>query len=234
MKKTIRCIICCIFIVNISTVEAQKDTTFSMVPSFDTANAREKLTKTGWFKKRQNEHIKHIDFDGGVLNITCGKSKLDDVIKEINKKVRLMWSGPMEKAKVQLYDASQITNEEPETPTKSENKYNPDVDAFLNIEDSTIFLDDIFLELEIEEIHPRSLSYYSLIKDIYQFRKKLEELLKVPYGYDKAAKKLLSEIDELYGEIVNHKDVKYLTREQKDYFNESLLVIYNRYNDIER
>ena len=230
MKKTIRCIICCIFIVNISTVEAQKDTTFSMVPSFDTANARERLTKTGWFKK-SIKSIKHFDFDGGVLNITCEKSKFNDVIEKI-KKVPLMWSGPMEKAKVQPSDSIQTNIEEPEQPINLE--YDPKIDVFLNIEDSTIFLDEKFLDLEDEKIHPRSLSYYSLIKYIYQFKKKLEELQGLFYGEDEKAKKLLVKIDELYGEIVNHKDVKYLTREQKEYFNKSLLIIYNGYDNVER
>ena len=231
MKKTIS-IICCIFIVNISTVGAQTDTTFSMVPSFDTANAKEIITtKTALFINRQDENVKNVDFDGGILNITCEKSKFNDVIEKI-KKVPLMWSGPMEKAKVQPSDSIQTNIEEPEQPINLE--YDPKIDVFLNIEDSTIFSDEKYLDLEDEKIHPRSLSYYSLIKYIYQFKKKLEELQGLFYGEDEKAKKLLVKIDELYGEIVNHKDVKYLTREQKDYFNKSLLIIYNRYDNVER
>jgi hypothetical protein len=53
----------------------------------------------------------------------------------------------------------------PEVPV-STYKYNPEIDRLLNIEDTSIFSNNRLKEFKVEEIHPRSIDYYNLIRNI--------------------------------------------------------------------
>jgi hypothetical protein len=58
---------------------------------------------------------------------------------------------------------NEIVAAQPKPPAE---KYNPEIDKFLNLEDSSIFKDK-FMKLEDNKIPPRSRSYYQLINKIH-------------------------------------------------------------------
>ena len=93
--------------------------------------------------------------------------------------------------------------QKPSKIIRAKEKYDLSIDDFLNIEDETIFSDNIFLKIEKQQIHPRSYKYYCLINDIYQFSKMLDEYLDL-YKDSKfeEAKQKLDEMSKL-------RDMKY-------------------------
>jgi hypothetical protein len=54
-----------------------------------------------------------------------------------------------------------------EKPQLSKEKYNPEIDKFLNREDQTIFTD--FQQFPYNEIHPQRREFYQLVKSIHEF-----------------------------------------------------------------
>lgn len=102
-------------------------------------------------------------------------------------------------------------------------KYDPKIDSILNVEDSTIFFDDIFLTLDTNKVHPRSRNYCSLIKSICQFRKKLEILDNMNLRkLRENAKESLDDLSDLAEKISSDSfktERLALTSFQKEYYN---------------
>lgn len=98
-------------------------------------------------------------------------------------------------------------------------KYQSKIDEFLNIEDTTIFSDEIFLQLEEQDIHPRSYNYYCMIKDIRELGKGIQDVLQ--YKVEKKenlAKALLNDITKLIDNIYKYEEWDYLGEDQKEYY----------------
>lgn len=102
-----------------------------------------------------------------------------------------------------------------------EQKYDSAIDEFLNIEDESIFSDEKFLIRDKRQIHPRSYKYYCLISDIYQFRKKMDEVgqLLAQLQIDKV-KSELKVMYDLRERIYSYNyEIDCMTDNQKEYFN---------------
>ena len=102
-----------------------------------------------------------------------------------------------------------------------EQKYDSAIDEFLNIEDESIFSDEKFLFRDKTQIHPRSYKYYCLISDIYQFRKKMDEVgqLLAQLQIDKV-KSELKVMYDLRERIYSYNyEIDCMTESQKEYFN---------------
>lgn len=100
-------------------------------------------------------------------------------------------------------------------------KYDSAVDEFLNIEDESIFSDEKFLIRDKRQIHPRSYKYYCLISDIYQFRKKMDEVgqLLAQLQIDKV-KSELKVMYDLRERIYSYNyEIDCMTENQKEFFN---------------
>ncbi|MBQ9509647.1 MAG: hypothetical protein IJR53_09575, partial [Bacteroidales bacterium] len=111
--------------------------------------------------------------------------------------------------------------QKPSKIIRAKEKYDLSIDDFLNIEDETIFSDNIFLKIEKQQIHPRSYKYYCLINDIYQFSKMLDEYLDL-YKDSKfeEAKQKLDEMSKLRDRILSYQyEVSCLTSKQQEYYN---------------
>lgn len=206
--------------VRMGIVQAQTitDTTLHLILSPDPQLVEVKL--------KQDKIVKSCKIEGDVYIISCTNDP--NVIKDVKKKVV---STAVANAAPQS-DVVETVAPSPKlliTATGTTNNYNPKIDAFLNIEDETIFFDDYFEEIDTTSIHPRSYNYYCLINDIRQFEKKLKALKNLGYGrnQDEQAKTLLRQMDELYLRIRDYKELEYFSQIQKDYY----LEIKNQYID---
>lgn len=132
-------------------------------------------------------------------------------------------------------------------PAKPAPKYKPEIDEFLNIEDTTIF-GSRFKRCNMQEIHPSRINYYNLIQTIYDLNvilksverninpSRIAEVVK-SYGGSpedakafllKSAKSDLAKAIEYSKKITQFQnDFEYISESQKNYYN-SLI---NKLND---
>ena len=101
---------------------------------------------------------------------------------------------------------------------KKQPKYDPKIDEWLNIEDSSIFLENFMPEVTETQVNPNRRAQFNLIKDLHTCTLLLEEVEKTANEEDK--KKKLSEAKEIFYKIynLNSNIVAPLSREQKDFY----------------
>lgn len=101
---------------------------------------------------------------------------------------------------------------------KKQPKYDPKIDEWLNIEDSSIFLENFMPEVTETQVNPNRRAQFNLIKDLHTCTLLLEEVEKTTNEEDK--KKKLSEAKEIFYKIynLNSNIVAPLSREQKDFY----------------
>lgn len=101
---------------------------------------------------------------------------------------------------------------------KKQPKYDPKIDEWLNIEDSSIFLENFMPEVTETQVNPNRRAQFNLIKDLHTCTLLLEEVEKTANEDDK--KKKLSEAKEIFDKIynLNSNIVAPLSREQKDFY----------------
>lgn len=139
-----------------------------------------------------------------------------------------------------------------ETPTIAVEKYNTEIDRFLNIEDETIFI-NMYSEFDSVAIHPRSRKYYLLIKAIHNLSvylsnveqtisneniEKVVREMKLPQETVKSlllesVKKDIAQADkELENIIPLAKNIDFLSSEQKQYYKSLKEKFNNLYSTI--
>jgi len=127
--------------------------------------------------------------------------------------------------KRQIRDLQQLTTETHELPVKNE------IDYILNINDISIFTSG-FKCIPLEEIHPRSRDYYSLIKNIHDLRdlltsidgKSIVQLSQIKT--DLAQVRLLIDTINSFATTDKRKVADFLTEPQKQFYR-SLVDHYN-------
>jgi hypothetical protein len=99
--------------------------------------------------------------------------------------------------------------------------FDPEIDNFLNIENESIFTDKFMKNLFVEQIHPRSRDYYTLIKNIYDFSVLLTEVdvdrMPLVQRKDK-----LAEAKEIFdvANTANELFISALSKRQKEFFKQ--------------
>ena len=211
------CVFCTCDLVN-----AQTDTTLCLELSPDSTlfNGNLKLQK-----KVQNV-VDTFWVDGQSITIKC-KNSSPDIVEKIISVVRA--SAKADAATVRQTVASPVVPVI-EQPKKKE-KYNPEIDLFLNIEDESVFSDAKFMRLDKLQVHPRSYKYYCLISNIYEFRKKIETAQNLGFQQVEQVRKLVDEMsvltEQIMGDNFNFERLL-LTQKQKDYYNK----LYKKYEEL--
>lgn len=167
-------------------------------------------------QKKVQQAVDTFWIDGQSITIVCEKSP--DIIEKVVSTVR---NSAVEHSVVER-PAEEETVQQSVVQSTTKEKYDPDIDKFLNIEDESVFSDSKFKNLNKAQIHPRSYKYYCLIKDIFGFRKKLEEIRKLGFQEVDQAKKLVDEMLLLAYQIngVDYESERnMLTQKQKEYYN---------------
>ena len=142
---------------------------------------------------------------GGVYVFVCKNDP--DVISKVKKVFAV--SAKTDTARIITTDSS------------TGGMFKPEIDAFLNIEDSSIFSDDKFFDsLNKTDIHPRSYGYYCLIRDIRRVANRVEMLDKLNVKQLDKIKKDMSEIEVFINDYSGDKykkEKELLSEEQKTY-----------------
>jgi hypothetical protein len=101
---------------------------------------------------------------------------------------------------------------------KKQPKYDPKIDEWLNIEDSSIFLENFMPEVTETQVNPNRRAQFNLIKNIRTCTLMLEEVEKATNEEDKKNK--LSETKKVFDEVskVDRLITQPLSREQKDFY----------------
>jgi len=178
--------------------------------------------------KLQKKVQKAVDtfwIDGQSILIVCENSA--DIIEKVISTVR---ASAVEHSVI-VKPAMEETTQPAITQPKTKEKYDPDIDIFLNIEDESVFSDAKFMKVDKQQIHPRSYKYYCLILDIYEFRKKLEKAQQLGFQQVELAKKLVDEMSSLTEQIMGDdfkSERQMLTQKQKDYYNQ----LYKKYEKL--
>lgn len=109
-------------------------------------------------------------------------------------------------------------------------KYNPEIDRFLNIEDQTIFTD--FKQFSHNDIHPQRREYYQLLEYIHEFDILVAKIGSMSASDVSLIKKNLIQADDINNLIVSYTteekgELYYLlTETQKDYYRNIAKVFY--------
>lgn len=175
--------------------------------------------------------VSFCDVKDDTCIVTCANS--EKTIEKTANKIRLCAiAKSVEHTTNTSAEQAPAEINEPTTPqvTKStmvsQEKYKPEIDAFLNIEDETIFSTEKFLKLNKEEIHPRSYNRYCLISAIREFAQRMAALDNLGFTQLDEAKKELSNIDSVIDKIFSYEqEIEYLTEKQKNYYGE----LYKKY-----
>jgi hypothetical protein len=147
-----------------------------------------------------------VKYDGQDEKI---RDKIEDRIQKI-KNVRLLeYVKPDEKP----VEVEQI-------------KLDPEIDKFLNIEDESIF-DEKFMDLSVEQIHPRSKGYYIMVSNIYKLNNLSKEMSDLKYEQTDEAKEILEQVSAIIYEINSDEHNKsFLSESQKKF----CINLANRFN----
>ena len=203
------------------------DTTLRLILFPDAS--RYQLNLMSEFKNQKKEYkanIKDFQIEGQAIIVTCRNTE-DNIKKIIN--------AAQASASVQPFVAIVSEKQEKEPVTvpvvKPKEKYNPDIDSFLNIEDESIFSDAKFILLDKQRIHPRSYKYYCLIHNIYEFGKLLKTVQESKVQQLEQTKKKIEEMTNLANQITGMEyelERSFLSQKQKDYYN----GLYDQYVEI--
>jgi hypothetical protein len=138
--------------------EPQKKTTvitYEVKPTSE--KVKEELNAKNGLKTEIADKTVEIIADSTVsVSIDTAKVVLADIEKRLAAKGYVLL----------IPEPAKETEVEVEPPTLAE-KYNPEIDKFLNREDEFVFKDETFMGLQDSQIHPRSRNYYQLIKEIH-------------------------------------------------------------------
>lgn len=175
-------------------------------------------------QKKCAENVKNYWIDGQTFVVTC-KNTRDNIDKVKNA------------AQASAQPSVEIVSEKKEKePVVApvvipKEMYNPEIDLFLNIEDERIFSDAKFMILDKQQIHPRSYKYYCLIRNIYEFGKKLKTVQINGLQQPEQSKIMVDEMSELAEQISSDEyklERTWLSQKQKDYYNQ----LYKKYEEI--
>lgn len=139
MKRKIRFILTAIVSVGIANAQT-KEITFNIAP--DSASVVTRL------EGKKGISLPRFNIREQTLSLKCDTAQLkidDDLSKWLN--------------------GYKISREKKRPPTRE--KYKPEIDRFLNTEDTSVFT--AFNHFTEEEIHPRSRDFYRLIEAIHRF-----------------------------------------------------------------
>ena len=100
-----------------------------------------------------------------LLSIDTIKVKLSEIKKWLNDKEYILLL-PKEKT---------VTKKVESIPPPPPEKYNPEIDKFLNLEDTTIFTSN-FKTYYLQKIHQSRRNYYQVIQKIHDFGEKLQSI----------------------------------------------------------
>lgn len=98
------------------------------------------------------------------LSIDTNKVKLSEIKKLLNDKVYVL-----------LMPEKKIVKQKVDEPKPPIEKYIPEIDKFLNLEDTTIFTSN-FKTYDLQKIHPSRRNYYQVIEKIHDFDEKLKSI----------------------------------------------------------
>jgi hypothetical protein len=153
------------------------------------------------------------------LSIDTAKINLADIEKRLQDKgYVLLISEPVKEKAV-------------ETKLTLPEKYNPEIDEFLNREDVAVF-NTQFQNFAEQEIHPRSRDYYLLIKNIHDLdellanigKRNIAQLSQIKNELEKA--RLQIETIKSFITLERRKVTDFLSESQKEYYR-SLVNSYN-------
>lgn len=176
-------------------------------------------------QKKVQQAVDTFWIDGQSITIVCKNST--DIIQKVISIVRV---SAVEHSAVERPAKEETVQPVVAQPTTKE-KYDPDIDKFLNIENESIFSDAKFKAISKQQVHPRSYKYYCLISDIYEFRKKLEKAQQLGFQQVDQVKKLVDEMSVLTVQIMGEdfkSERQMLTQKQKDYYNQ----LYKKYEEL--
>lgn len=195
---------------------AQKDTTLRLGLSPDTTLLKGNLK----MQKKVQQAVNAFWIEGSSITIICKNSP--DIIEKVIGAVRASAVEHVVIEKPAIEKPIQTIIEQP----KAREKYDPAIDKFLNIEDESIFLDSKFMSLDEQDVHPRSYNYYCLIRNIFDFKTKLDSVrslwLQQKEGQDEQAKIILDEMYAIGEKIIGggfKSELNLLSDKQLDYYN---------------
>lgn len=210
--------LCLIGVFDFAFCQNTTDTTLRLMLFPD--SSRYQLNLMSEFKNQKKEYkanIKDFQIEGQAIIVTCRNTE-ENIKKIIN--------AAQASASVQPFVAIVSEKQEKEPVTvpvvKPKEKYNPDIDSFLNIEDESIFSDAKFILLDKQRIHPRSYKFYCLIRNIYEFGKKLKTVQLNGLQQPEQSKIMVDEMYELAEQISSEEyklEREWLSQKQKDYYN---------------
>lgn len=214
-------IIPCLFFCAVEKADAQTDTTLHLELSPDSMLFITHL-KT---QKKVQQAMDTFWIDGQSITIVCENSA--NIIEKIICTVR---ASAVEHSVI-VEPAKEGATQPEITQPRTEEKYDPDIDKFLNIEDESVFSDEKFRTISKQQIHPRSYKYYCLISDIYELGKKIKKAQQLGLQQIDQAKKLVDEMSSLIEQIMGDdfkSERQMLSQKQKDYYNQ----LYKKYEEL--
>lgn len=225
IRKSILIFLCLLCSFDVVFGQNTTDTTLCLELLPDSTRLQINL-KSKYSKKDYTENIKRFWIEEQSIFVTCKNTKenIDKVIKAVGAS-----------ADVQQITIEQ-TDEQVEEPAimieeKSNEKYNREIDLFLNIEDESIFSDTKFMFLDKQQLHPRSYKYYCLIRCIYEFGKKLKTVQLNGLQQPEQSKTMVDEMSALAEQISSDEyklERTWLSQKQKDYYNQ----LHKKYEEI--
>lgn len=204
-----------------------KDTTLRLNLAPDSSRFCVNLRTEFGSQQKYKKNVTNCRIDGNTFVVTC-KNTPDNINKAKNAArasadVYLFAEEEQEEVHVKELEVAPVV--------KLNEKYNPDIDSFLNIEDESIFSDSIFILLDKQRIHPRSYKYYCLIHDIYKFGELLKIVQESKVQHLEQTKKMIEEMTNLANQITGMEyelERSFLSQKQKDYYN----GLYDQYVEI--
>ncbi|MEO1262971.1 MAG: hypothetical protein AAFZ15_29450 [Bacteroidota bacterium] len=216
----------------------------------DVRDIAEALKGRKLIKKEIEDESIIVLFDQEIQNIALyidtTKVEFPEIEKRLNEGGYILMV-PEDKIEEQVTEEQVV--EKTGTLPEKEYKYDPAIDKFLNIEDTTIFTDN-FMKYDSQYIHPSRWNYYQTVEIIHNLSKKLKsveenlsdskvrDIMKEITVKEETAKNLLLEEAKSINEEVNQylnklipfeKEIGMLSKQQREYY----IKLKNKFNKLD-